>query len=104
MAEADINSEAQSESMPVLKSERIYDFKDYTVVITGFACAAWCFITGGTLALYVGVQTALVASIAGNIIAVLLMSLATQVILASMASMPIRLSEVCLAEGGQRYF
>lgn len=80
MAEADINSEAQSESMPVLKSERIYDFKDYTVVITGFACAAWCFITGGTLALYVGVQTALVASIAGNIIAVLLMSLATQVI------------------------
>lgn len=36
--------------------------------------------TGGTLALYVGVQTALVASIAGNIIAVLLMSLATQVI------------------------
>lgn len=67
MAEADINSEAQSESMPVLKSERIYDFKDYTVVITGFACAAWCFITGGTLALYVGVQTALVASIAGNI-------------------------------------
>ncbi len=80
MAETDVNSEAQSESMPVLKSERIYDFKDYTVVITGFACAAWCFITGGTLALYVGVQTALVASIAGNIIAVLLMSLATQVI------------------------
>ena len=35
MAEADINSEAQSESMPVLKSERIYDFKDYTVAITG---------------------------------------------------------------------
>ena len=27
MAEADINSEAQSESMPVLKSERIYDSK-----------------------------------------------------------------------------
>ena len=42
MAEADVNSEAQSESMPVLKSERPYGFKDYTVVITGFACAAWC--------------------------------------------------------------
>ena len=53
MAEADVNSEAQSESMPVLKSERPYGFKDYTVVITGFACAAWCFITGGSLALYV---------------------------------------------------
>lgn len=39
MAEADVNSEAQSESMPVLKSERPYGFKDYTVVITGFACA-----------------------------------------------------------------
>lgn len=47
MAETDVNSEAQSESMPVLKSERIYDFKDYTVVITGFACAAWCFIKIG---------------------------------------------------------
>lgn len=80
MAGTDVNNEAQSESMPVLKSERIYGFKDQTVVITGFACAAWCFITGGTLATYVGVQTALVASIAGNIVAVLLMSLATQVI------------------------
>lgn len=80
MAETDVNSEAQSESMPVLKSERIYGFKDYTFVITGFACAAWCFITGGTLATWVGVVPALVASIAGNIVAVLLMSLATQVI------------------------
>lgn len=80
MAEADVNSEAQSESMPVLKNERPYGFKDYTVVITGFACAAWCFITGGSLALYVDVPTALVGSIAGNIVAVLLMSLATQVI------------------------
>lgn len=80
MANEDINSEAQSESMPVLKDERPYAFKDYTVVITGFACAAWCFITGGSLALYVGVQTALVASIAGNIVAVLLMSLTTQVL------------------------
>lgn len=80
MANEDINSEAQSESMPVLKNERPYAFKDYTVVITGFACAAWCFITGGSLALYVGVQTALVASIAGNIVAVLLMSLTTQVL------------------------
>ena len=35
MAESDVNSEAQSESMPVLKSERPYGFKDYTVVITG---------------------------------------------------------------------
>lgn len=80
MAEVDVNSEAQSESMPVLKSERPYSFKNYTVVITGFACAAWCFITGGSLALYVDVPTALVGSIAGNIVAVLLMSLATQVI------------------------
>ena len=56
MANEDINSEAQSESMPVLKNERPYAFKDYTVVITGFACAAWCFITGGSLALYVGVR------------------------------------------------
>lgn len=75
MAEADVNSEAQSESMPVLKSERPYGFKDYTVVITGFACAAWCFITGGSLALYVDVPTALVGSIAGNIVAVLLFRL-----------------------------
>lgn len=80
MAGTDVNSEAQSESMPVLKDERPYGFRDYTVVITGFACAAWCFITGGSLAMYVGVVPALVASIAGNIVAVLLMSLTTQVV------------------------
>lgn len=80
MAGTDVNSEAQSESMPVLKSERLYSGKDYTFVITGFACAAWCFITGGTLATWVGVTTAFWASIAGNIVAVILMCLATQVI------------------------
>ena len=80
MAATDINSAAQSESMPVLGNERPYDFKGFTVVITSFACAAWCFITGGSLATWVGVVPALVGSIAGNIVAVILMSLGTQVI------------------------
>ena len=80
MAGTDVNSEAQSESMPVLKGDRPYGTKDFTFVITGFACAAWCFITGGTLATWVGVTTAFWASISGNLVAVILMCLATQVI------------------------
>ena len=80
MAGTDVNSEAQSESMPVLKEDRPYGTKDFTFVITGFACAAWCFITGGALATWVGVTTAFWASISGNLVAVILMCLATQVI------------------------
>lgn len=79
MEKQNINNEAQFDLLPVAKSSRSYGSWDYSVVITGFAVATWCFLIGGTLSLYVGVKTAIIASISGNIISVLLMSLATSV-------------------------
>lgn len=79
MEKQNINNEAQFDLLPVTKKDRIYGTWDYSVVITGFAVATWCFLIGGTLSLYVGVKTAIVASISGNIVSVLLMSLATSV-------------------------
>lgn len=73
------NKEAQFDVLPVLKDDRIYSFGKYTYVITGFALATWCFMIGGSLSLFVGFKTAIVASIAGNMIAVLVMITATMI-------------------------
>ena len=51
MADTDVNSEAQSESMPVLKSERPYGFKDYTYVITRFCLCGMVLHYGRKLSL-----------------------------------------------------
>lgn len=75
--EFNANKEAQFDVLPVLKEDRIYGFGNYTFVITGFALATWCFMIGGSLALFVGFKTAIIASIAGNMIAVLIMITAT---------------------------
>ncbi len=73
------NSDAQFGTLPVLGKDRIYGFGKYTAVISGFALATWCFLIGGTLSLFVGVEQAFVASIAGNLIAVIIMVTATMV-------------------------
>lgn len=77
--EFDATNESQFDVLPVLAKDRIYGFGNYTFVISGFALATWCFMIGGTLALFVGLKTAIVASIAGNMIAVLLMIAATMI-------------------------
>ncbi len=79
MEKDNINREAQFDLLPVTKGDRTYRFWDYTVVITGFAVATWCFLIGGSLALYVGFKTAIIASIAGNMVSVILMITATTI-------------------------
>ena len=74
-----LNAEAQFDVLPVLARDRIYSFGKYTYVIVGFALATWCFMIGGSLSLFVGFKTAIIASIAGNLIAVLIMRVATVV-------------------------
>lgn len=74
-----LNSEAQFDVLPVLGKDRLYSFGKYTYVIVGFALATWCFMIGGSLSLFVGFKTAIIASIAGNLIAVLIMIAATVV-------------------------
>ncbi len=72
-----INSEVQFDLLPIKKSDREYGFRDYTFVITGFAVATWCFLIGGTLALFVDFKMAIIASIAGNMVSIILLSMST---------------------------
>ena len=72
-----IGNEAQFDVLPVLGRDRLYSFGKYTYVIVGFALATWCFMIGGSLSLFVGFKLSIIASISGNLIAVLIMILAT---------------------------
>jgi len=61
--DANINQDVQFDLLPMLKKDREYGFRDYSFVITGFAVATWCFLIGGTLALFVDFRMAIIASI-----------------------------------------
>jgi hypothetical protein len=45
--------------LPVLRHERIWGFWQFTSVNVGLAIATWAFLTGGTIALFAGVKTAI---------------------------------------------
>ncbi len=77
MADKNTNSEAQFDVLPVLGRDRLYSFGKYTYVIVGFALATWCFMIGGSLSLFVGFKLSIIASVSGNLIAVLIMIIAT---------------------------
>ena len=72
-----INNEVEFDLLPIMKNDREYGFRDYSFVITGFAVATWCFLIGGTLALFVDFKLAIIASIAGNMVSVILLSIST---------------------------
>ncbi|MQA77476.1 MAG: hypothetical protein GEV10_03175 [Streptosporangiales bacterium] len=63
--------------LPTLRSERIWGFWSFTSVNVGLAIATWAFLTGGTLALFVGAKTAIAAGIIGNLVGVVLVALTT---------------------------
>ncbi len=71
------NSEAQFGVLPVLKEERPYNILDNSYINIGFAIATWCFLIGGTLSLFVGFWTSVIATISGNMVAVLIMIMGT---------------------------
>jgi len=72
-----INNDVQFDLLPIMKGDREYGFRDYSFVITGFAVATWCFLIGGTLALFVDFRMAIIASISGNMISIILLSMST---------------------------
>jgi len=75
--ETNYNQEVEFDVLPVMKQDREYGFRDYSFVITGFAVATWCFLIGGTLAFFVDFKMAIIASISGNLIAIILLSMST---------------------------
>lgn len=71
------NNEAQFGLLPVTRKERVWNFMDHTYVNIGFAIATWCFLIGGTLSLFVDFWTAVIATLSGNMAAVLIMIIGT---------------------------
>ncbi|MBA0126576.1 cytosine permease [Haloechinothrix sp. YIM 98757] len=63
--------------LPVLPGERIWGFWKFTSVNVGLAIATWAFLTGGTIAMFVGIRTAIAATVIGNLVGVSLVALAT---------------------------
>ncbi|WP_219417721.1 purine-cytosine permease family protein [Pseudonocardia nigra] len=61
----------------MLRHERIWGFWQFTSVNVGLAIATWAFLTGGTIALFAGVKTAIAATLIGNLVGVVLVALAT---------------------------
>ncbi|NLG04444.1 MAG: hypothetical protein GX567_11555 [Clostridia bacterium] len=75
----DANKEAQFGMLPVMKEERVYSLFDNSCINIGFAIATWCFLIGGTVSLFVDFWPAVIATLAGNMAAVLLMAMGTSV-------------------------
>ncbi len=69
--------EAQFGILPVLPSERVWGFFDFTWVNIGLAIATWAFLIGGSMSFFVGVKAGIAAAVIGNAISVGLMALAT---------------------------
>ncbi len=78
-AEEDVTREATFGSLPVVRSERVWNFADFTWVNIGLAIATWAFLVGGATALLVGFTDGLLAMLIGNAIGVVIMLLASVV-------------------------
>lgn len=74
MANFNANKEAQFGLLPVLKEEREYSLVDNSCVNIGLAIATWCFMIGASLALFTDFWTAVIATLVGNMISVLVMA------------------------------
>lgn len=72
---AGATGDAGTSDLPTLPSERIWGFWSFTSVNIGLAIATWAFLSGGVLAVFVGAETAIAASVIGNLIGVALVSL-----------------------------
>lgn len=78
-AHEDVAREATFGSLPVERSERVWNFADFTWVNVGLAIATWAFLVGGATALLVGFRDGLLAMLIGNAIGVAIMLLASVV-------------------------
>ncbi|WP_017615670.1 cytosine permease [Nocardiopsis salina] len=63
--------------MPLLRHERVWGFWNFTSVNVSLAIATWAFLTGGSVALFVGAQAAIATVVVGNLVGVVLVSLTT---------------------------
>lgn len=68
---------AERGDAPLLPSERLWGFWEFTYANSALAIATWAFLIGGAVGLFVGPKEGIAAIIIGNIIGVVLTALAT---------------------------
>lgn len=73
---APLGDEAAENELPLLRSERIWNFRKFTGVNISLAIATWAFLQGGAVAVYLGAKAAIASIVIGYAISVLLVSLA----------------------------
>jgi NCS1 family nucleobase:cation symporter-1 len=73
----DHSLEAERGDTPLLPSERMWGFWEFTYANSALAIATWAFLIGGATALFVGPQQGIAAIVIGNILGVLLTTFAT---------------------------
>lgn len=70
---------AERGDAPLLPSERLWGFKEFTFSNSALAIATWAFLIGGAVGLFVGPKEGIAAIVIGNILGVVLTALATTV-------------------------
>ncbi|MEK1869080.1 MAG: thiamine permease, partial [Ensifer adhaerens] len=68
---------AERGDAPLLPSERLWGFWEFTYANSALAIATWAFLIGGSVGLFVGPKEGIAAIIIGNIVGVVLTALAT---------------------------
>ncbi|WP_375737901.1 purine-cytosine permease family protein [Pseudomonas boanensis] len=69
--------EAERGDTPLLPSERMWGFWEFTYANSALAIATWAFLIGGATALFVGPKEGIAAIVIGNILGVLLATFST---------------------------
>jgi nucleobase:cation symporter-1, NCS1 family len=79
MARHDIDHglEAERGDTPLLPTERMWGFWEFTYANSALAIATWAFLIGGATALFVGPREGIAAIVIGNILGVLLATFST---------------------------
>lgn len=76
---SDYAAAAERGDAPLLPSERLWGFKEFTFANSALAIATWAFLIGGAVGLFVGPKEGIAAIVIGNILGVVLTALATTV-------------------------
>ncbi|MGB8811820.1 MAG: cytosine permease [Paracoccaceae bacterium] len=75
--QSDFTAAAERGDAPLLPSERLWGFWEFTYANAALAIATWAFLIGGAVGLFVGPKEGIAAIVIGNIIGVVLTALAT---------------------------
>lgn len=75
--QTDYRDAAERGDLPLLPSERLWGFWEFTYANSALAIATWAFLIGGAIGLFVGPREGIAAIVIGNIIGVVLTALPT---------------------------